>query len=156
MRYEFDVSAVSVTFKTFPKGDYEFTIGEVKSFKKTSQEGEETYGIRFPMKCVAVVEEGDSAMVGERANYDAYLHGEPNPFAVAFVMAVLGFPITEDGERAFKEKYEGEDWGYDADNGTVGDMWSKATGGRLIAHSSPRMYEGTLRNNFESFRSVSS
>lgn len=154
MRYDFDPTAVSATFKTFPKGDYEFSVGEPRSFKRTSNEGKETFGVRFPCKCEEVVSEGDPKMKGERAVYSAYLHGEANPFVKQFLMAVLGFSVDETGEKAFDEKYKGYDWSFDPDNGTVGDMWSTVTGGRLIASMDIQMWENEPRQQWASFRPV--
>lgn len=155
MRYDFDPTAISFTFKTFPKGDYEFSVGEPRAFKRTTNEGKESYGVRFPLKCERVVDGGDESMAGERASYPCYLHGEPNPFVSQFLAATLGFPIDQNGEKAFRDKYRGSDWSFDPDNGTVGDMWSEVTGGRVIASLDIQIHEGEPRQQWVSFRPVS-
>lgn len=153
MRYDFDPTAISVSFKVFPKGDYEFSIGEPRAFARVSQEGKETYGIRFPLKCEGVID-GDSSLVGERAVYTAYLHGGDNPFVKQFIMGALGFSLNSEGEKEFNEKYKGYDWSYDPQAGTVGDMWSEVTGSRVIASLDAQLFNDELRQQWKSFRAV--
>ena len=50
-RYEGDPTRASATFEVFPKGDYEFVIGEPKAFERNNRDNKLTFGIRFPLTC---------------------------------------------------------------------------------------------------------
>jgi hypothetical protein len=138
--YEFDPTKVTATIPIFPKGDYEFVVSEPKSFAKTNEEGKTSMGIRFPVLCEDVAYDadgnpvGDPKFKGKRTIYSGYLHSDgAQAFTKGFLLAALGFDRNEAGERAFDEKYKGQDWGIDPDSGACGDMWRQVTGARVVA-----------------------
>lgn len=152
-RYEFDPNAVTATIPVFAKGDYEFIVGEPKAFARTNNEGKESYGIRWPL-VVAEVIEGDQAAKDKRTVYTTYMHGQSEPFAKRFAMAVMGFSGNADGERAFNEKTAGQDWDYDTDSGACGDMWRSLTGGRVVGSVDIQLYEGNQTQDWVGFRAI--
>lgn len=158
-RHDYDPNAVTVTFKTFQKGDYELIVGEPKAFQGTNAEGNENFGIRWPMKIVAVIEEGQEDAVGERSIYSCYLNGGAAAFGKAFAMAALGFAKNEAGESEFNEVHGNPElWGFDTDDHSCGDGWRECTGNHIIASMSIQAnpIDGTPRQQFDGFRPVGS
>lgn len=155
-QHNYDPTAVTVSFKTFEKGDYEIIVGEPKAFAGTNAEGNENFGIRFPGKIAAVVEEGQEDAVGERSIYTCYLHGAAGPFGKAFAMACLGYEKSEEGEALFNEDHGSKDWSFDSDSGSCGDGWRELTGCRVIASMSIQHNpnDGSKRQQYDSFRPV--
>lgn len=127
MQYDWNAGETSATFETFPKGDYEVTVGEPKAFIRTKANSEEsTWGIRFMLRFA------NGANAGKRTSYNAYLTGE-NPFVKQLLMAGNGFSIDPNGEREFEEFAAGYDWKYDVQSGEVGSGWRTVTGKNVIA-----------------------
>jgi hypothetical protein len=132
MRREFDPTAVTATLQIFPKGDYEFSIGEPKHFEKKNQDGKESYGVRYSLKCERVLE-GDKNMVGKRYVFTCYQHTDGAiSYSKQFLIASSGYGVNADGEKTFDAAAAGKDWGFDAGDGSVGDMWREIVGSRVI------------------------
>lgn len=128
--FRFDPTAVQATIEVLPKGEYEFVVGEPKSFKNTTKKGanagKENFGVRYPV----VVAEGESK--GKRIFVNLFMHSEgAQPIAKQFLMAAAGFQRNEAGEKAFNEAMAGKDWNYNPENGTAGDAWHTIKGSRV-------------------------
>lgn len=140
-RYEPDLTKATAALTVFEKGRYEFAVGEPRSFSrpKRDEDGLEiadqmTVGVRFPVKCTQPLDGGDPSAKGKRSNIELYLGSEGGQgYAKQFMMATLGFPITEKAEDEFNERFAGADWSFDPDTQAVGDVWREATGKRMIA-----------------------
>ncbi len=155
-RYEHDPSAVQSTMQVFPKGDYEFSVGEPKPFERTNAANKLSYGVGFSLKCERVVE-GEDNMLGKRAYFSCYQHTEGGcSFSKRFQMSCLGHKGNPQGENAFNDEVAGQNWGFDPDEGTVGDMWSNLTGNRLVISMSEGVNPNTgdPSQNFDAFRPV--
>ncbi len=128
-KYEFDPTKVAAALTIFAKGEYEFLIGEPRSFQREAGEDKHlSIGVRFPVQ--AELENGKKG----RQLYSLYLHTEDaQGFAKRFLMAALGYPTNDASERKFDEDFKGNDWSYDPTTGTCGDMWREVTGHRAIA-----------------------
>jgi hypothetical protein len=130
-RYTADLSKANAGYVLLEKGDYEFTVGEPKTFYRSGtnqQTGEatESYGIQYPLTVVG----GDQD--GKNLNIQLYLHTDKSfGMAKKFVMAALGYSL--DREKEFNADFEGADWSFDTDTQEVGDIWTKAAGTRLAA-----------------------
>ena len=158
-RYEFDPTKVSVSFATLDKDTYEMQVGEPKAFVRTNAEGNESIGIRFPL----TVKGGN--FDGKRPQpHTAYLTNEGSEsFTKAFLMAVLGFSRSTEGEEAFNDEMRGSDWSYDPKTGAVGDAWRKATGKRVLidvdvepALDKNKQPTGEMRNKYTGFNPLNS
>jgi len=153
-QHNYDPKAVTVSIPVFTKGDYEFIVGECKAFSGTNAEGNENFGIRWPMKVAKAVDEGDEGAVDKRTLYSCYMNGGAAPFGKAFAMACLGYQRNEEGETAFDEDYGDRDWGFNSDNGICGDGWKECIGKRVVGAVSVRMDPETGRKGqqWEGFR----
>lgn len=128
-RYDFNPDAVSATIEVLPKGEYEFQIGEPKAFGRKNAQGNDSFGIRFPL---VLAEDANGKRKGTRIFFNTYQQSEgAQAIAKQFLMAVHGFKRNEAGEREFNEAFRGKDWSFDTDNGTVGDAWMSAKGQRV-------------------------
>lgn len=134
--HEFDPTKVTALIQVFPKGDYEFSIGEPKAYQKTNAKGNLTKGVRWGLLCERVVE-GDPNMKGEKQ----FLNGYPSSgateteglaFIKRYIMAALGYQITVESEKQFNVDMAGKNWGLDYESGACGDMWRAMTGKRFI------------------------
>ena len=132
-RYEPDLTKISATFELFSKGEYEFLVGEPKGFEQTTKTGknagQQSIGVRYP---IVLGEETNGHKAGSKNSINCYIHNDGSMgFSKQFLMACLGYPITNAGERKFDEDFRGQDWSVDADTGAVGDVWRQATGKRV-------------------------
>lgn len=123
-RYEYDPSKAQSTIEVLEKGDYEFVIGEPKSFIRKNRKGQDSYGIRFPLTA-----DGKTKPV----YYTCYLHSEgAQGMTKRFQMAAMGYKNSKVMEQAFDGDVIGMDWSYDPETGAVGDAWRKFTGKRVV------------------------
>lgn len=127
-RYEGDPTRASATFEVFPKGDYEFTIGEPKAFERTNAQGKLTYGIRYTLTV-----QNEGPFKGKPFPQTLYKHVETaEGINKRFVMAALGYALTKPDEKRFDTDYAGKDWSFDTDTGACGDAWRELTGRRIV------------------------
>lgn len=129
MAFDFNPNDVTVGFEIFDKGAYELEIGEPKSFAATGKEGKpDNYGVRYMAKIVEGPKKGKKFMV------NCYMHTEESQaFSKAFLMAALGFnPRKQEDEKAFNEKYANENWRFNPDDKSAGDMWHKVKNQRVV------------------------
>jgi len=130
-RYEPDLTAVAATLELFEKGDFEFIIGEPKSFQRQNDKGQLSVGVRFPL---ALAEETNGHKKNSRQLFSCYIHTDGGmTFSKRFIMAALGYKGNSQGEREFDDKFKGADWSLDPDNGSVGDVWRQPAGRRITA-----------------------
>lgn len=132
-RYEADLTKVSAGIPVFPKGDYEFTVGTPKAFKRKGKKGE-NWGVGLNVTCVEVLD-GDPAYKGKKSYISLFMHSEgAQGFSKQTVMALYGYttdPKSENNEQAFNEKFAGEDWSYDPESGKCGDIYKNLEGKRF-------------------------
>lgn len=147
-RYENDPTKVASSIEVFPKDDYEFIVGEPKSFFRINAKGADSYGVRFPVS----VAEGPYA--GKRTVFTTYQQSEgAQQMAKRFIMAVLGYGAARAEEKRFDADYAGKDWSFDTDTGAVGDMWREASGKRVIGSLDVRMGDdGSEQQDFKGWR----
>lgn len=133
-RYEADLTKVSAGFTIYPKGEYEFSFGTPKAFKREGKKGA-NFGVGFPLTCMEV-HDGDPNMKGKKHYYNGFMHSEgAQSFTKGMVMAAYGYVTDQKAEKnqqAFDEKFAGEDWSFDPDNGSVGSVFKDMEGKRII------------------------
>lgn len=149
-RFENDPTKVKASFEVFPKDDYEFVVGEPKSFYRINQAGNPSYGIRFPLVI------GTGAMEGKRAVFNTYQQSEgAQAMGKQFVMAVLGYGKGPAEEKRFDNDFAGMDWSFDTDTGAVGDAWRTVTGKRVIGSLDVRMGDtGDEQQDYKGWRKL--
>ena len=127
-RFEPDPSKISATIAILEKDEYEFLVGEPKSFEKKNADGTiANYGIRYPL----TVMEGPRK--GAKQFQTCYQHTEGSEaFSKRFVMACLGYDGTPDGEKAFDSAYAGRDWSFNTDDGSCGEVWRECANKRVF------------------------
>lgn len=133
-RYEPDLSKVQATFEFFSKGQYEFAIGEPKSFEQTTKTGaragEQSIGVRYP---ISLAEDTNGHKKGARNTINCYIHSDgAMSFSKQFLMAALGYKVNSAGEKQFDEDTRGRDWSIDPETGACGDVWREATGKHIM------------------------
>ncbi|MBA2706039.1 MAG: hypothetical protein H0U60_19550 [Blastocatellia bacterium] len=129
-RYEFNPSAVTASIEVFPKGEYEFQVGEPKAFaKEGDDEGKGgNFGVRFP-----IVIKAPGQYEGKRTVSSIYFHSEGGrSFAKQFMMAVMGYGKGETEEKRFDADMTGKDWSANYEGGDVGQAYREMTGMRVI------------------------
>lgn len=128
-RYEFDPSTVVASMEVFPKGEYEFQIGEPKSFLKVATDDKkDSFGIRYPL-----VAKLPGEYDGKRNIFNTYYQSEGSQsFAKQFMMAALGYGKGKQEEDRFDADMRGKDWSFDPNDGSVGDAYRQLAGQRVI------------------------
>jgi hypothetical protein len=152
-RYEPDLTKVTAGIEIFPKGTYEFSIGEPKAFSRENRQGVTTVGTRYPLRC-EMVHAGDQNFKNKRTLTSLYLHTEEaQGMAKRFIMAALGFNGNQEGEQTFDAEYKGRDWSLDPEVGSVGDVWREPTGRRVLADCDSQIVKGDdgTERTFQSF-----
>ena len=128
-RYDFSPDAVSASIEILQKGEYEFIIGEPKSFMRKNRKGEDSYGIRFPL---VIAEDTNGHKKGTRIFFNTYQQSEgAQAIAKQFLMAACGFKRNQEQEQEFNRSMEGKDFGFNTDDGSVGDGWMEVKGKRV-------------------------
>lgn len=129
MSFEFNPNNVDIGFPLFPKGSYKFKISEPKSFRREQQvDGGGTVvkeGVSYMLTCVE--DRDGNSMLGKKYNAQFDLtqdYGEQN--AMKFLVAATGFKTTEDGVKAFREKYGSLSWRINPDDKSCGEGWHVA------------------------------
>ena len=126
-RYEYDPSKATASIEIFPKGDYEFSVGEPKAFIRTNQNNEVSYGVRFALTITS------DQQRGKRTVQTCYLHNDGGQsMTKQFQMAVYGFKRTSQDEQKFNEAMKDADWAFDPEVGTVGEAWHKMAGAHVV------------------------
>ena len=94
---------------------------------------------------------------GKRNIFACYTGSEGGlSYAKRFLMAALGYEVSQSGEERFNQDFSGKDWDFDTTSGECGDMWHEPTGKRVLAttdvRDNPETGEQTLQ--WVSFRPV--
>jgi len=128
-RYDFSPDAVSASIEILSKGEYEFIVGEPKSFMRKNRKGEDSYGIRFPL---VLAEDMNGHKKGTRIFFNTYQQSEgAQAIGKQFLMAVLGYKRNQEAEKQFNDDFTGKDFGFNTDDGSVGDGWMEVKGKRV-------------------------
>jgi hypothetical protein len=153
--YNFDPSTVSVSFDVLPKGEYEFEIGEPKPFLRQNREGNDSYGIRYPLKAVR------EDLAKKRIQpYSCYMQSEGGQsFTKQFLMAALGYGKGPKEEQRFNTDMATADWSFnpgDANTaGECGEIWHKPKGSRIFGNVDVSKDEqGNEQQQFKGWRSI--
>lgn len=125
-RFEPRPSAVTTSIEVFPKDDYEFIIGEPKTFFRQNAKGNDSYGVRVPITI------GAGEYQGKRTFVSLYFQSEgAQSMAKQFQMAALGYGKGRAEEQRFDADWGAKDWSFDTDSGSVGDAWRELVGNRV-------------------------
>jgi hypothetical protein len=125
-RYEFDPSQDNAVTLVLPKDDYEFVVGEPKSFQRKNAKNEDSFGVRYPL----TVAEGQYQ--GKRIFYSTYYQSQGGrDMAKVFLMAVNGYPRNAEGEEGFNEEFKGADWAFNPEDTSVGEAFRSVVGKRV-------------------------
>jgi hypothetical protein len=129
--FSFNPSEVSAVIEVLPKGEYEFTVGEPKSFMRKNKQGADSYGVAFPL---VLAEDANGKRKGTRIFYNTYGQSEgAQAIAKQFLMAAHGYKRNEADEKKFNEEFAGKDWNYNPVAKTAGDAWHSVKGKRVKA-----------------------
>ena len=129
-RFDANLSTVSAGIPLLDKDSYGFTVGEPKAFYRKNNDGVESYGVQYQIRC---------RKPGKYENTPQFVqinwaNDTARGIGKQFAMAVLGFnPRDNADEKAFDAQYGNEDWSFDTDSGAVGDFWRLLTGKRVSA-----------------------
>jgi hypothetical protein len=135
-RFSPNLSEVTAGIPLLDKGEYEFSIGEMKPFTRTKdKEGidVEIYGVRTSIKVL----EGSASNIGATIPMSFYLHSDESArIAKQFPAAANGFNVNVAGQEAqFNEMFPDEDdWSGDPETGELGDAWKSCQGKRIRAN----------------------
>ena len=158
-QYNPDPTQVSAFFYLFNKGDYLFEVGEGKPFEGTNQKGDPNAGIRYPIICSDVLEDGDKEGKGKKQMFTCYIHSDgAMQFSKRFIMAGLGYESSSEGELKFNEENKAADWRVDPNPEApyVGEMWKKVEGSTMIIHTSIKLGEdGQKQQQWNGFSPLS-
>lgn len=131
-QFDFNPNDVTVGLPVYEKGSYELEIGEPKSFYRKGKEidgkaKDDNYGVFYKCKIAT------GAHAGKPFLQNCYMHvPEAAGFAKSFLMAALGFKKDPDSEMKFNQKYENENWKFNPEDKSAGDMWHKVKNQRVI------------------------
>ena len=154
-RFEFDPTTVVASMEVYPKGEYEFVIGEPKSFQRQAGEDKhDSFGIRYPL-VIKAPDEYD----GKRTVFSTYYQSEGSQaMAKQFIMAVLGYGKGKPEEERFDRDMRGKDWSFDPETGAVGDIYRELTGKRVIGSLDVQKNNNTgdPMQAFKGWRTISS
>lgn len=127
-RYDYDPSKVSASIEVFPKGEYEFIVGEPKAFAGNGQKGP-NYGVRYVLTCAS-----DGPMNGKKFFQSLWFHSEAaGPINKRFMLAASGYNADKNSEQRYNTEAAGKDWSFDTDSGAVGDGYRELVGKRVVA-----------------------
>lgn len=129
-RYESNPAAVRSSLEIFPTDDYNFIIGEPKSFQGETKNGKNKGNINYGVRISLTVADGD--FKGKRYIKTLYEHNEGSQsVGKQFKMAALGYGKGQEEEARFDADWGGKDWSFDTDTASVGDAWREMSGKRV-------------------------
>lgn len=134
-RYNPNLMGSNAAMQLLPKGDYEFTIGEAKTFQRTSTQvvngtsvEKEVYGVSYSLR----VRGGD--LDGKTVPLQFYLHTDGGfGMAKQFIMAACGYPVTAADEARFNEEMAELTFGFDTETSELDNGWKKPVGAIIKA-----------------------
>lgn len=155
MSYSFDIKKEVAGIEIFPKGDYEFKVGEPKPFaKKNDDDTFANFGVR-----VALVIAEPAEYENKKAIYSNYMHFDgAGAFTKQFIMACLGYGKSKSEEERFNQDHGDEDWGFDPEGPSLGDAWKQLEGQRVIGSMTIQKNNktGEPMQNFGGWRAIGS
>lgn len=126
-RFNADPSKDSAGFPVLAKGDYRFKFGEPKTFKNLDENGKESFGIAFIAKVVPgpVDLDGNQSPaegMGKSAYVRLFYHTDnAQSFRKQYILAAYGYKVNEENEFNAISEQENIDWGFDTEDGSVGE-----------------------------------
>jgi hypothetical protein len=154
-RFEFDPTTVVASIEVFPKGEYEFVVGEPKAFmRQAGEDKHDSYGIRYPL-VLRAPDEYD----GKRTVFSTYYQSEGSQaMAKQFIMAVMGYGKGKPEEERFDRDMRGQDWGFDPETGAVSELYRELSGKRVVGTLDIQKNNNTgdAMQAFKSWRPISS
>jgi hypothetical protein len=154
-RFEFDPTTVVASMEVFPKGEYEFQIGEPKSFlRQAGEDKHDSFGVMYPL-VIKLPSEYD----GKRTVFSTYYQSEGSQaMAKQFMMAVLGYGKGKPEEDRFDRDMRGKDWSFDPETRSVSDVYRELSGKRVIGtlDVSKNTNTGDPQQQFKSWRPLNS
>lgn len=146
-RYPVPSNTATVGFLVLDKDDYEFVIGDAKTFITLDKETNEprNWGVGFNLTVSGGPQDGKSL-----GQVRFYLHNEGSVrMTKGFLMAALGYTSSQSDEAEFNETYP--DIGIDPDDNTMADVYTRCVGNRIRASvdvkPNPKR-EGEVQNSF--------
>lgn len=153
--YAPDLTKVQAGVPKLPKGDYEFSVSDVKLFSRDRTEDDQSVTKLFGVQYNLVVQraDGNEEYMGKTIPFQVYLHSD-KAFGIVkrFVMAAYGFALND--ENAFNDKFKKADWKADPETQHLGDIWKGIQGTRIAAtadvvpQKGPKAKEGETNQQF--------
>lgn len=172
-RYVADPTQDTAGFPILAKGDYRLRIGEPKSFKGETKQGERVGQVNFGVAYTCTVVGGPVDLdgnttpesdIGKKVYNRLYYHTqESRNFSKGFILAAFGYNTSEEeqfneGLRAAAEENPDDpalDWSFDPDTGECGEAWRSLTNREIVASLSISQREGMQpQQRWESVRPV--
>lgn len=157
--YKPDLSKVQLGFVQLPKDDYEFAVGEPKTFSRDRTEKDQSitkvFGIQYPIVVKEAASDENKQFIGRTLMQSLYFHTEKTESVnFAFAMACYGFGANE--VDAFREKFADADFSVDTDTGDVGSFWKGIAGTRVSATADlkPRADDPSKNNQQFAWRPI--
>lgn len=145
-----NLSEIAAGIPILDKGEYEFSIGEVKgTIQNVMTDGVPvaTEVVRTSLK----IESGES-FVGKNIPHSFMPSNEYGAqFTKQFIMAANGFDLKQEAE--FNEQFaDGDLWSLDSENGVLGDAWKSIQGKKIranVTQYADKKDPSVIRNNFK-------
>ena len=141
-----------------PRGEYAFSIGELKPFTRPKQNPDGTstnmWGLQTSIKITDADSDEGKVFVGKTLPFSLYMHGKSGSMNKQFAMAAVGYTLKQEAEfnEAFPDDEDGENWHVDTDENSIGTAWKELIGKSVRANVTQRPNKqdpnGALQNQF--------
>ena len=128
-RFDFNPQTQDIGFPIYPKGTYEFEIGEPKTYNRTAKNAgdPDRYGVSVLLKC----SEGEMKGKVYNVNFDfSSDYGPAN--AMTFLVVASGHDANDEGVAAFRAETQGKDFTVDVEQKLLGDGWTECMKGQKV------------------------
>ena len=151
-RYNPNIMGSAATVLLLSKDTYQFVPSEPKTFKRTSTDPKtkkerEIFGISYGLR----VKGGQ--FDGKTIPLQFYMHTEGGfGMAKQFIMACMGYEVTQEGEAQFNADHADADFSFDPDTNEIGEYWKKPTGALVEADCDERANPNNLNQKNQTFK----
>lgn len=126
-----------------PKDSYTLKVISAKGFK--NKEGDK-HGVRVGLEVIS-----DGAQKGKKIYPAFYMHNDGGMnMTKAFQLAVTGYTVKQEDD--WNAKFGSKDFGYDTDDGSVGNGWSELQGQIVSADLDVTVSKTDATTEFQSFK----
>ncbi len=162
-RFQPNLSKAHAGFPMLERGEYEFEITKATPFLRVKENGDESAGCRYGLRCTGkIIDDGSldesHEAAGEQVSPISLWVHTPKAFGMTkqFILAALGYTIREE-KQANEEYFDDADFSIDVDddeNTVGGASWEDLVGKSLRMTADIGEWNGNEQQEYRSYQPI--